>query len=132
MTATDIELENTVAVGELLRSARKRARRTQADVAQELGIHPNRLKQIEQGYVTRFAERTRAFTEPTKVPTRATRDLLAQICNVLRVDADTAKEIFRRSGYQPLDEGREYLYVTGLTAEQMEDLRRRAEKYRQR
>lgn len=132
MTATDIDIEDTVAVGELLRSARERARRTRADVAQELGIHPNRLQQIEQGYVTRFAERTRAFAEPTKVPTRATRDLLAQICNVLRVPADTAEVIFRRSGYAPLSEDREYLYVTGLTAEQMADLRSRAEKYRQR
>lgn len=123
MTDIELDLRTTAELGKLLSDARTQSGLTRAAAARAVGIHVNRLRQIEQGFVLRSLDSPRT-------PTRATREILVELCNVFSCTADTTNKILERAGYAPLDTQREYLYVAGLTDKQMEDLRRRAEKFR--
>jgi len=119
---TDLDLEQTREAGEILRRAREEADLSRPKLAPKVGTHPNRLQQIEQGYIHRPGAGLR--------PTRGDRDTLLALCEVLGISHSLVDRILTLSGYKPLDPGREIVYLRGISAENAARLQEMAEKYR--
>ncbi|WP_330185088.1 helix-turn-helix domain-containing protein [Nocardia sp. NBC_01503] len=87
-----ITVDDACQVGEILHTARTRLDLRVADVAQYAGISVTRLHQLEKGTVSRGG-----VMEATKAP----REVLGKLADLLRLDFDKRTRLFELSDYEP-------------------------------
>ena len=104
-TTTTVSVENTRRAGRILQDAREAIGLTRENVAAVYDVSVTRLRQIEAGYTPR--------PDGTQSPSRASRELLSNLCDFYAVTKAESDEIVRLSGYKPFERP-EIVYLAGL------------------